>query len=145
MSELWSPDPKVGATFTTCLVERLSRRQIAEYAGASGDFNLVHTDEAFAVHQAGRPSVIAHGMLTMGLTATFLTRLAGHGSLRSFGGRFRAPVLPGQRLTSTVTVDEVTCGSGDHEVGLQVVTYADAGTVAFEGYAVARRPTPGTQ
>ena len=107
MNELWRRPPDVGTTFTACLVEQLSRRHIAEYAGASGDFNRVHTDEAFAVHEAGRPSVIAHGMLTMGLTATFLTQLIGHGALVTFGGRFRAPVLPGQRLTSTVTVREV--------------------------------------
>jgi acyl dehydratase len=138
VSELWNPAPAVGQTYTTCLVENLSRRHIAEYAGASGDFNLVHTDESFAVNQAGRPSVIAHGMLTMGLTATFLTRLAGQGSLASFGGRFRAPVLPGQRLTSTVTVGDVSPGPDGDAVSLHVVTHADAGEVVFEGYAVAR-------
>jgi acyl dehydratase len=138
VSELWARTPEVGTTYTACLVESLSRRHIAEYAGASGDFNQVHTDESFAVHAAGRPSVIAHGMLTMGLTATFLTQLVGHGSLVSFGGRFRAPVLPGQRLTSTVTVQELHVLPAGDNVRLHVVTRADETTVAFEGQALAR-------
>jgi peroxisomal enoyl-CoA hydratase 2 len=137
MSALWDPVPEAGTTYRSCLVERLTRRHVAEYAGASGDFNLVHVDEAFAVEQAGRPSVIAHGMLTMGLTATFLTGLAGHDGLRTFGGRFLRPVLPGQRLTSTAVVQEVSADQAGPTVSLQVTTYADEEPV-FEGYAVAR-------
>lgn len=138
MSTLWDPAPEAGTTYRSCLVERLTRRHVAEYAGASGDFNLVHVDETFAVEDAGRPSVIAHGMLTMGLTATFLTELAGHDALRTFGGRFLRPVLPGQRLTSTTVVRDVTADEAAPSVSLQVTTYADEEPV-FEGYAVARR------
>ena len=38
---------KAGDTYTECLVEDLSRTQIVMYAGASGDYNPVHTDEKF--------------------------------------------------------------------------------------------------
>jgi acyl dehydratase len=138
MSFLWDASTEPGTCYRTCLAEQLTRQHIAEYAGASGDFNLMHTDERFAVEQAGRPSVIAHGMLTMGLTATFLTALVGKGTLKSFGGRFLAPVLPGQRLTSTVTVTSLTAGAGAPVASLQVTTNADDAAV-FEGYAVAQR------
>lgn len=137
MNSLWDnlTDPRT--SYRTCLVEQLRRQHIAEYAGSSGDFNLVHIDERFAVEEAGRPSVIAHGMLTMGLTATFVTELVGDGTLRSFGGRFLAPVLPGQRLTSTVTVTSIAAEAGATVAQLQVTTDAD-GTPVFEGYAVAQ-------
>ena len=60
---------KVGDTHKERLVEDLKRTQIVQYAGASGDYNPLHTDEVFTTKVAGYPSVFAHGMLTMGMTA----------------------------------------------------------------------------
>lgn len=107
--------PAVGDTFEELLVEGLSRSHIAQYAGASGDFNLVHIDEDFAVSRAGYPSVIAHGMFTMGLTATFVASLIGSGVLRKLGGRFLGPVLPGDslRCVATVTASDGGGSAGD--------------------------------
>ena len=42
-----------GDTFTESLVEDLKRTQIVMYAGASGDYNPVHTDEKFTKELAG--------------------------------------------------------------------------------------------
>ena len=50
---------KAGDTYTECLVDDLSRTQIVMYAGASGDYNPVHTDERFTKEIAGYPSVFA--------------------------------------------------------------------------------------
>ena len=44
---------------------RFTRDSLVRYAGASGDFNPIHHNDAFA-REVGLPSVIAHGMLTMG-------------------------------------------------------------------------------
>ena len=46
-------DLNVGDTYTECLVEDLKRTQIVMYAGASGDYNPVHTDEKFTKEIAG--------------------------------------------------------------------------------------------
>ena len=144
MTEFWAT-PVVGSTFTATLVENLSRAHIAQYAGAAGDFNLVHVDESFAVGQAGRPSVIAHGMFTMGLTASFVTSLVGHGALERFGGRFLAPVHPGDTVTCTATVSEVASAAEGTQVVLALRTASVGGLAVFEGSAVAHRPTtPGT-
>ena len=59
-------------THEAIVVEDLKRTQIVQYAGASGDFNPLHTDELFATAAAGNPSVFAHGMLTMGMTGKML-------------------------------------------------------------------------
>jgi len=59
----------VGDTHTEVLVEDLKRTQLVQYAGASGDYNPVHTDEKFVTEVAGYPTVFAHGMLTMTGTA----------------------------------------------------------------------------
>src|ERR1700681_2708103 len=90
---------KVGDTHKERVVENLTRTQIVQYAGASGDYNPLHSDEVFATQVAGYPSVFAHGMLTMGMTGKMLTNFVGDGRLRKFGGRFVSQVWPGDTLT----------------------------------------------
>jgi acyl dehydratase len=136
---LTASDLSVGQTFSAVVAENLSRTQIVQYAGASGDYNPLHTDEVFATQVAGYPSVFAHGMLTMGCTGRMLTDLVGDGRLLSFGGRFTSQVWPGDDLTTTATVEAV--GSGDDgrpTVDLAVSTTNQDGVVVFAGHASAR-------
>jgi acyl dehydratase len=140
MSEFWNEGIAIGDTVTGCLVQDLSRLHIAQYAGASGDFNSVHVDERFAVEDAGRLSVIGHGMFTMGLTATFLTSLVGRGPLLSFGGRFLAPVFPGDTLSCTVTVEDVILGDRGRNVVIRLETSNSEGIAVFDGTAIVEGP-----
>ena len=125
---------KAGDTYTECLVEDLSRTQIVMYAGASGDYNPVHTDEKFTKEIAGYPSVFAHGMLTMGMTGRMLTNYVGDGRLTKYGVRFTSQVWPGDTLNSTATVVDVADGI----VNLNVETTNQDGAMVLSGYAVAR-------
>lgn len=77
----------------------LSVTDLVRYAGASGDFNPLHHDEAYA-RAAGLPGVMAHGMLSAGLLASFVTRWFGAGSVRRYKVRFREKVFPGDTLTA---------------------------------------------
>jgi acyl dehydratase len=85
---------KVGDTHTEVLVEDLRRTQIVQYAGSSGDYNPVHTDEKFVTEVAGYPTVFAHGMLTMGMTGMLVTNFVGDGTLTRFGRVTPSPVRP---------------------------------------------------
>ena len=125
---------KAGDTYTECLVDDLSRTQIVMYAGASGDYNPVHTDEKFTKEVAGYPSVFAHGMLTMGMTGRMLTNYVGDGRLTKYGVRFTSQVWPGDTLNSTATVVDVT----DGVVNLNVETANQDGVMVLSGYAAAR-------
>tara|TARA_B100000242_G_scaffold291086_1_gene263716 strand:+ start:1166 stop:1573 length:408 start_codon:yes stop_codon:yes gene_type:complete len=125
---------KAGDTYTECLVEDLSRTQIVMYAGASGDYNPVHTDEKFTKEIAGYPSVFAHGMLTMGMTGRMLTNYVGDGRLTKYGVRFTSQVWPGDTLNSTATVVDITDGI----VNLSVETTNQDGALVLSGYAAAR-------
>ena len=127
----------VGDRRELVLVDDLTRTQIVQYAGASGDYNPLHTDEVFATRVAGYPSVFAHGMLTMGMTGRMLTDLVGDGRLTRFGGRFTSQVWPGDDLTTTATVEAVHPGD-EPTVDLTVVTTNQDGTAVFTGYASAR-------
>jgi acyl dehydratase len=125
---------KVGDTYSECLVEDLKRTQIVMYAGASGDYNPLHTDEIFTTKVAGYPSVFAHGMLTMGMTGRMLTHYVGDGRLTKYGVRFTNQVWPGDTLHATATVEEVQDGI----VKLKVETTNQDGVTVVSGYAEAR-------
>ncbi|HEY5680359.1 MAG TPA: MaoC/PaaZ C-terminal domain-containing protein [Pseudomonadales bacterium] len=127
-------DLNAGDTYTECLVENLSRTQIVMYAGTSGDYNPLHSDEVFTTQIAGYPSVFAHGMLTMGMTGRMLTNYVGDGRLTKYGVRFTNQVWPGDTLNATATVDEVADGI----VKLNVETTNQDGAVVLSGYAEAR-------
>jgi acyl dehydratase len=104
-----------GDTRSAEVVTGLTRARLVQYAGASGDYNPIHTDEPFATG-AGFPSVFAHGMLTMALTGNVLTDWFGTERLRRYSARFKAQVWPGDTLTTTATVTEV--GTDAAEVAL---------------------------
>jgi acyl dehydratase len=128
---------KVGETHSQVVVTDLSRTQLVQYAGASGDYNPLHTDERFAREVAGYPGVFAHGMLTMGLTGRMLTDWVGDGRLATFGIRFTAQVNPGDTLTSTATVRDLLEQDGKPLVALDVVTVNQNDVVVVSGTATA--------
>jgi acyl dehydratase len=129
---------KVGDTHTARLVEDLKRTQLVQYAGASGDYNPLHTDEIFTTKVAGYPSVFAHGMLTMGMTGKMLTDYVGDARLTKYGVRFTSQVWPGDTLDSTATVKAITEKAGKKLVELDVKTVNQNGVEVLSGYAEAR-------
>lgn len=71
----------------------VTRADLVRYAGASGDFNVIHWNERVAI-DVGLPGVIAHGMLTAGLAARAVTAWAGDpGALVEYSVRFSRPVV----------------------------------------------------
>lgn len=135
---LKTKDLKVGDSFTQRLVEDLKRTQIVQYAGSSGDYNPLHTDEIFTTKVAGYPSVFAHGMLTMGMTGKMLTDHVGDGRLTKYGVRFTSQVWPGDTLDATATVQKVFEKDGQKLVEFEVSTKNQNGVEVLKGYAEAR-------
>ena len=106
-SALRAGDLTAGQTFEMTVAADLKRTQIVQYAGASGDFNPLHTDEIYATKIGGYPAVFAHGMLTMGLTGRAIADLVGPDQLLQFGVRFTGQVWPGDSLTARFSVERV--------------------------------------
>lgn len=128
----------VGQQFSAVLVEDLKRTQIVQYAGASGDYNPLHTDEIFATKVAGYPTVFAHGMLTMGMTGKLLTDTVGDGRLTAFGGRFSSQVFPGDDLKATATVEAIRQEGDTWLADFSISTSNQDGKEVFQGQATAR-------
>jgi len=69
------------------------RVNLVMYAGASGDFNVIHWNERVA-KAVGLPNVIAHGMFTMAEACRVVTDWVGDpGAIEEYGVRFTRPVV----------------------------------------------------
>lgn len=97
----------------------ITKMQLVKYAGASGDFNLIHTDDETA-RTVGLEGVIAHGMLSMGFLGEYLCWLAGPESVRRLSVRFNEMVRPGDTLTCRARVKEQTTGDAGRRLHLEV-------------------------
>lgn len=128
---------KVGDSHSLRVVEDLKRTQLVMYAGASGDYNPLHSDEMYTRDVAGYPSVFAHGMLTMGMTGRMLTNYVGDGRLTRFGVRFTNQVWPGDTLEATAVVEALREEDGKRFVDLAVTTRNQDGLEVVKGSATA--------
>jgi len=131
-------DVKKGDKKELLLVDDLSRTQIVQYAGASGDYNPLHSDDKFTTEVAGYPSVFAHGMLTMGMTGRIVTDWFGVESLQKYGVRFVKQVFPGDTLTATAEVIDVRDEGGTRVADVSVTTVNQDGDAVLTGAATVR-------
>ena len=129
---------QVGDTYSEEVCRNLSRTQIVQYAGASGDYNPLHSDEIFTTQIAGYPSVFAHGMLSMGMTGRMLTNYVGDGRLTTYGVRFTSQVFPGATLTATATIEAIREENREHFVDISVSTKDEEGVEVIKGQASAK-------
>jgi len=129
---------KVGDTHEEQVATNLSRTQIVQYAGASGDYMPLHTDELYAREIAGYPGVFAHGMLSMGATGTMLTNWVGDGRLTQYSARFTRQVWPGDDLLAKATITNIIEENGEKLAEMDVLTTNQDGQVVISGKATAR-------
>ena len=132
---------KPGAELPPLLVH-LHRADLVRYAGASGDFNVIHWNPRVAT-AVGLPDVIAHGMLTMAVAVRVVTDWVGDpGAVVEYGVRFTRPVVvpdddEGAVLQITAVVAEKL---PDRCVRVEVTAVADGAKVLGQARAVVRLP-----
>ena len=127
----------------------LTRSDVVRYSGASTDFNPIHWSDRSAA-RLNLESVIAHGMLTMGVAGAAVSDWAGDpAAVVTFETRFTRPVPVPDPGAATVTVvgtagaltpDDAASGGG---TGGQVrvdlkVTGPDGATVLAKSRATVR-------
>jgi acyl dehydratase len=121
---------------------RVTRLDLVKYAGASGDFNVIHWNER-AARAVGLPDVIAHGMFTMAQAGKFVTEWAGDpGALIDFGVRFSAMVpVPDDDQGATIELTgKVIEKLADSKVTVDIVAKSGGAKVLTRARAVVRLP-----
>jgi len=94
-----------GDAFPQIAYPPVTKTQLVRYAGASGDFNPIHTDDA-AAGESGLKGVIAQGLLIMGFLGQAIVRWVPKRTLKNFKVRFTGMTLPGDIITVSATVAE---------------------------------------
>ena len=110
------------------------------YAGASGDFNIIHWNERIAT-AVGLPNVIAHGMLTMASAGRVVTDWLGDpGALVEYGVRMTRPVIvPDDDRGAVVEVSGVVGAKlDDGLVRIDLTATSEGQTVLGKAQAVVR-------
>ncbi len=133
-------DVREGGEVPPFVVERLTRMDLVRYAGASGDFNPIHTDEEFA-RAAGNPSVFGHGMLTAAFVGKCVTDYVGSENLRRFKVRFATRVWPGDSITCKGKVTKKYEHNGEKRIDGEMLALNQKGEVAVSGTFSAALPT----
>jgi acyl dehydratase len=130
-------DLVVGANHGRTVIAEVTRTQIVQYAGASGDYSPLHTDDPYAV-RAGYRGVMAHGMLAMAATELVLAEWIGRERLVRYGVRFVIPVWPGDSLHAVATVRELRDEPEARFAEIDIVTTNAHGVTVLTGSASAR-------
>ena len=121
---------------------QVTRLDLIKYAGASGDFNVIHWNERVA-RSVGLPDVIAHGMYTMAQAGKFVTEWAGDpGAVTDFGVKFSAMVpVPDDDHGATIEVTgKVLDKLPDNKVTVDITVKAAGAKVLTRARAVVRLP-----
>ncbi len=134
------PAWEVGDELEGRVIPPVTRLQLIKYAGASGDFNPIHTIDEAAV-EAGLPGVIAHGMLTLATMGLLFSPYLEHGYVKELKARFSGMVFLGDELSIGGRVTDAKDTEEGHlyvfEVsarrGEDVVAAGTVGFLAYEG------------
>jgi len=123
--------PRAGDVLPPLILAPLTRTTLALYAGGSGDHVPLHIDSDFA-RTAGHRDVFMHGMLGTAYLMRVLTHWVPQERLRGFAVRFSAITYPGEPLTATGLVAEV---SADGTASVDVTLRNHVGEVKISGRA----------
>jgi acyl dehydratase len=112
---------EVGDWLPPLIKDPVTKVQLVRYAGASGDFNPLHTDD-IAAQKAGLKGVIAQGLLIMGFVGQAIARWVPKRYLKRFNVRFKSMTFPGDAITIRASISEKT-KEGD---SLRIICDAEA-------------------
>ena len=137
--KLYFEDVQVGDTIPKLVKSPVAHLQLVRYAGASGDFNPLHTDPKFG-ELIGVGGIIAHGMLIMGFVGQLLSDYVGPTTLRKFNVRFKGMTRIDDVITCTGTITEKYETDAEARIAGKVQATDQNGEVKVAGTFVAALP-----
>ena len=137
--KLYFEDVQVGDAIPKLVKSPVSHLQLVKYAGASGDFNPLHTDPKIG-ELIGVGGIIAHGMLIMGFVGQLLSDYVGPTTLRKFDVRFKGMTRIDDVITCTGTITEKYETDVEARIAGKVQATDQNGEVKVAGTFVAALP-----
>ncbi len=132
-NKVYYDEVEVGTQLPSLVNAPVSHTQLVKYAGASGDFNPLHTDPKVGAGM-GLGGPIAHGMLIMGFLGHFLSDyLGGPADLKRFGVRFQNMTRHGEVITCTGTITKKYEQDGQHFIEGNIAAADQTGDVKASG------------
>lgn len=138
-AKLYYEDVQVGDAIPKLVKSPVSHLQLVRYAGASGDFNPLHTDPKFG-ELVGIGGIIAHGMLIMGFVGQMLSDYVGPTALRKFDVRFKGMTRLDDVITCSGTITEKNEADSEAHITGKVQATDQNGEVKVAGTFVAALP-----
>lgn len=138
-AKLYYEDVQVGDDIPKLVKSPVSHLQLVRYAGASGDFNPLHTDPKIG-ELIGLGGIITHGMLIMGFVGQMLSDYVGPGALRKFGVRFKGMTRINDVITCTGTISEKYEAEGEARIAGKMQAVDQDGDVKVTGTFIAALP-----
>lgn len=138
-TKLYYEDVQVGDEIPKLIKAPVTHLQLVRYAGASGDFNPLHTDPKIG-ELIGTGGIIAHGMLIMGFIGQMLSDYIGPTALRKFGVRFKGMTHLEDVITCTGAITEKYETGGTGYIAGKTQATDQNGDVKASGTFVAALP-----
>ena len=141
---------QIGDSMPSYTTGPITRTHLVRYAGASGDFNPLHHDETFA-KMIGLNSVIAHGMLIMGIVGEAITAWVENKYLRKVSARFLSMTEPvdwnnveNTKNRATITISGKVVKkyeeNGEKRIHCSIVAKDALGSRKLDGFFIAALP-----
>ena len=137
--KLYYEDVQVGDAIPKLVKSPVSHLQLVRYAGASGDFNPLHTDPKIG-ELIGVGGIIAHGMLIMGFVGQLLSDYVGPTTLRKFDVRFKGMTHLDDVITCTGTITEKYETDAEARIAGKVQATDQNGEMKVAGTFIAALP-----
>ena len=137
--KLYFEDVQVGDIIPKLVKLPVSHLQLVRYAGASGDFNPLHTDPKIG-ELIGVGGIIAHGMLIMGFVGQLLSDYVGPTTLRKFDVRFKGMTRIDDVITCTGTITEKYETDAEARIAGKVQATDQNGEMKVAGTFIAALP-----
>ena len=138
-AKVYAEDVNVGDDIPALVTAPVTHLQLVRYAGASGDFNPLHTDPKIG-EMIGTGGIIAHGMLIMGFVGQMLSDYVGPQALRKFGVRFKGMTRIDDVITCSGKITEKYEVNGETRIAGTLQAADQNGDVKVSGTFVAALP-----
>jgi len=138
-TKVFFEDVETGDKIPELVKKPITETQLVMYAGASGDFNPMHTVHKFG-ERAGFGGVIAHGMLGMAFAGQLITDWLGVDAMTKFSVRFVGITKPKDIITCNGKITKKYSNGGKNYINCDLVSVNQNGDTVVTGSATAVLP-----